>query len=208
MKDAVATMGDLLPDDAAGRDAVHVAVFSARSPVKVFPGQHVGLVDGEPVEFGDMVVSPLTPHIGIIDPFLNVDAAPGARFWVYLYPRTITSLAHKWGHPAFEETQRSAIVEAARKVPTPAPGDHYATPTMALTSERWLRDWCEEDSYDRPTYKQLMNAVEAVDGSDEYLTIYGTEINGTIPGDIWGHVENVLGRRLPSKKPTYFSCSC
>lgn len=58
MKDAVATMGALLPEDAAGRDAVHVAVFSARAPVKLFPGQDVGLVDAEAVEHGDMVVSP------------------------------------------------------------------------------------------------------------------------------------------------------
>lgn len=207
MKDAVATMGGLLPDDAGGRDAVHVAVFSARAPVKVFPGQHVGLVDAESVEHGDMVVSPLAPVIGIVDPFLAQPAFPDARFWVYLYPRTITSLAHRWGHPSFESAAASeTIASAAQTAPVSDPNKHYSTPTMALASERWLRDWCG-DSYDRPTYTQLMDAVERMDG-DDYLTIYGDEVRGDIPGEIWGHVENVLGRRLPSGKPTYFSCSC
>lgn len=199
MKDAVATMGNLLPDDAGGRDAVHVAVFSARAPVKVYAGQHVGLVDAEPVEHGDVVVSPLAAFIGIIDPFLIQGFAnPGERFWVYLYPRTISALSHRWSHPAFE------VADAARRVPSGK--DHYATPTMALASERWLRDWCADHcelSYDR-----LMEAIKNDQFDEEYLTIYGEDANGTIPGEIWGHVENVLGRRLPERKPTYFSCSC
>lgn len=202
MKDAVATMGMPLPEDAGGRDAVHVAVFSARAPVKVFPGQPMGIVDAEPVERGDTVVSPLAPPIGIVDPFLAAEIAPGGRFWVYLFPRTITALAHRWNHPAFE---RADVINAAQSRPASKP--HYSTPTMALASERWLRDWCEEDRYDRPTYNQLMAAVEYADGT-EYLTINGSEVRGEIPGEIWGHIENVLGRRIPGTKPTYFSCSC
>lgn len=203
MKDAVETMGALLPDDAAGRDAVHVAVFSARAPVRLFPGQDVGLVDAESVEHGDMVVSPLAPPIGIVDPFLKTQAMPGDRFWVYLYPRTITSLAHRWGHPAFE----SNIASKAAEVSSINPGFHYATPTMALASERWLRDWCA-DSFDRPSYDALMGAVKAMNEGEEYLTIYGTDASGDIPGEIWGHVENVLGHGIKGQKPTYFSCSC
>lgn len=203
MKDAVETMGALLPDDAAGRDAVYVAVFSARAPVRLFPGQDVGLVDSESVEHGDMVVSPLAPPIGIVDPFLKTQALPGDRFWVYLYPRTITSLAHRWGHPAFVE----GVAQATAKASSISPGFHYATPAMALASERWLRDWCA-DGFDRPSYQQLMDAVKQMDGEDEYLTIYGADAKGDIPGEIWGHVENILGHRIKGQKPTYFSCSC
>lgn len=202
-KDAVATMGELLPDDTSGRDAVHVAVFSARSPVKVFPGQHVGLVDAEPVELGDMVVSPLAPPIGIIDPFLNREATPGSRFWVYLYPRTITALSHRWGHPAFED----AITRAVQTVSTADPTKIYVTPTMKLESERWLRDECSSN-YDMPSYERLIEAVEGADMTDEYLTIFGSSASGDIPAAIWSHLENVLGKRFPASKPTYFSCSC
>lgn len=199
-KDAVETMGMLLPKDAAGRDAVHVAVFSAHAPVRLFPGQDVGLVDAESVEHGDMVVSPLAPPIGIVDPFLKTQALPGDRFWVYLYPRTITGLAHRWRHPAFE----SGIESGTAKVPSINPG--FPT-TIELASKKWLWDWCA-GGCDRPSYDQLMDAVRQMSGEDEYLTIYGSEVRGDIPGEIWGHIENVLLRPIEGQKPTYFSCAC
>lgn len=193
-KDAVATMGELLPDDAAGRDAVHVAVFSARAPVRVWPGQNVGLVDGEPVEHGDMVVSPLAPPIGIIDPFLMEEATPGARFWVYLYPRTITSLSHRWGHPAFGENKQT-----------------YAPPASKLVSEVWLAGFCAE--YDckeygfdmRETLRQIFDGV--ADGT-EWLLVQGRDASGDIPAEVWHHASIVFGKPVPARHPTYFSCSC
>lgn len=206
MKDAVATMGGLLPADAGGRDAVHVAVFSARSPVKVYPSQEVGLVDIEPVEFGDTVVSPLANHIGIVDPFLKVAANPGQRFWVYLYPRTIISLSHKWGHPAFVEPDSArAISMAVASAPGFDPSRVYVTPTMKLDSERRLLELCA--TWDL-NYDALLKAVEAWDSDGEYLTIYGSDASGDIPQEIWGHIENITGKRLPVEKPAYFSCSC
>jgi hypothetical protein len=195
MKDAVATMGNLLPDDSGGRDAVHVAVFSARSPVRVFPGQHVGLVDNEPVEHGDTVVSPLAPLIGIVDPFLAEQATPGERFWVYLYPRTITALSHRWGHPAFGEAATA-----------------YASPSATIASEKWLREFCEYSG--GPSYDMAINAAsQRADGDvgygDEiYLHIDGDDASGEIPPEFWDHIAVVLGRPIKGPKATYFSCSC
>jgi hypothetical protein len=193
MKDAVATMGGVLPDDASGRDAVHVAVFSAISGVRLFPGQDVGAVsDGEG---GDVAVGPLgVPLIGIVDPFLKAPVIPGERFWVFLYPRTITALSHRWSHPAFEDTKLS-----------------YAPPSAKLESDLWLTKFCAE--YDDKNYGFSMRATleKIFDGQyddDEYLTVYGTDEKGAIPYEVWHHASVVFGKPVPLRKPTYFSCSC
>ena len=76
------------------RDAVHVAVAPVMAGVDLEPGQHVGL-------FADGTAKPTKPHIGIVDPFLAERVAAGQRFWLWLYPGSITSLRHDWTHPAF-----------------------------------------------------------------------------------------------------------
>lgn len=203
MKDAVATMGGILPDDTFGRDAVHVAVFSAHSGVKLYPGQDVSIVHrGE----RDTEVGPVGSFAGIVDPFLKAAVPPGERFWCYLYPRTITALAHRWSHPAFETGE---IAKQALQVASEDPTRIYVTPTMKLESERWLRDECE-NNFRMPSYERLMEAVLRYDPheGDEYLTIFDTDASGEIPATMWGHLENILGRRIPGTKPLYFSCSC
>lgn len=195
MKDAVATMGTLLPDDTSGRDAVHVAVFSAISGARLFPGQDVGAVsDGDG---RDTAVAPDgVPMIGIVDPFLRAPVPPGERFWVYLYPRTITALAHRWSHPAFEKTE---LV--------------YVAPAMKLTSEQWLRHFC--DTSDCPSYEEVLGVASQVangrpgsDFDDEYLHFNGSDAHGEIPPEFWTHVAAVLGRPVKGPKAKHFSCSC
>jgi hypothetical protein len=194
MKDAVATMGNVLPDDAGGRDAVHVAVFSAISANRLIPGQGVAVVEhGE----RDAKVSPAGEHVGIVDPFLRNSVTPGLRFWVYLYPRTITALAHRWSHPAFE-----------------AVATIYAPPSQKVASEQWLKDFCA--SADCPGYFAVLGAAERVadgggnyyDHDPEYLHFNGSDAHGGIPPEFWDHVEVVLGRPIRGERAKYFSCSC
>lgn len=192
MKDAVATMGGILPEDAAGRDAVHVAVFSAHSAMRVFPGQDVaivaeGEVDTEVSLVGDSLCA-------IVDPFLRRPVEPGERFWAYLYPRTITALAHRWSHPAFEKAETS-----------------YAPPSARLESELWLMRFCA--NYDDKNYNfSMMDTLRSIfDGTyedGEYLTVLGTDEKGAIPHEVWTHASVVFGKPVPRRKPTYFTCSC
>jgi hypothetical protein len=187
-KDAVATMGAVLPDDAGGRDAVHVAVFSAVCEQDLKPGQLVWIVaQGDP----DTLVRAIGSRnaVGIADPFIDKTIPANKRFWVYLMPRTITALSHRWSHPAFEQAASS-----------------YVPPSQKLLSEKWLRDYCIRN--DVPSYETFMQAVEHADMNDEYLHIDGQDASGAIPPELWVHVENILGEKLPAEKPKYFSCSC
>src|SRR5262249_45454600 len=83
------------PDEDARRDAVHIAVAPVVAAARLQPGQHVELRQDGRGQPGDKPV-------GIVDPFLTDSVLPGERFWLFLYPGTITSLRHVWTHPAFK----------------------------------------------------------------------------------------------------------
>ena len=81
MKD-VPKLGEVITDD-PGRDAVHVAVIPMLAARVMHPGEHL--------------------KNGIVDPYLKAPVQPGEKYWLLLYPNTVTSLRHVWTHPAFAE---------------------------------------------------------------------------------------------------------
>lgn len=204
MKDAVATMGAVLPDDAGGRDAVHVAVISAVAGHKLSPGEHVGFREAPGLHEGTAGIG--VAPIGIVDPFIDGDVRLGERFWLYLYPRTITGLTHRWTHPAFSDDAGTA----------------YNTPSQKLAAEQWLRSHIEPfDDYDtllavinkmadgaNSYYPDKDNDYHGYGWGDGYLTVYGGDAGGEIPDEFWIMAEIVLGRPIKGPRPTYFSCSC
>lgn len=182
-KDAVATMGTILTDDVGGRDAVHVAVVAVAAGSMFSPGQHVSLSpDRSTAVTGD-------DPIGIVDPFLDRRVQRGERFWLYLYPRTITSLCHNWTHPAFADSAAAAA---------------YNPPSQKLMSEKWLRDFLGRS--DCPDYETVL-ALAVNNDEDDYLLVRGSDAHGEIPPEFWEHVEIVIGRKI-TKRPSFFSCSC
>jgi hypothetical protein len=72
------------PGDDAKRDAIHVAVLPMVATNNLVPGQRL--------------------RNGIVDPFRTDPVIlPGERFWLFLYPGTVTGLRHVWTHPAFAD---------------------------------------------------------------------------------------------------------
>ncbi len=175
-------LGRLATADAQ-RDAVHVAVAPVIASEKLSPGDHVRVKgDGSAALGGDTV--------GIVDPFLRAAVKRGQRFFLFLYPGTITSLRHDWAHPAFADAPTVEAVDPAE---------------VRRLSESWLREFCANDG-DAPDYDSLIQAAENW-GGEEYLTIRGMDAHGKIPDEVWSHVKVVTG--IEGKgQPEYFSCSC
>jgi hypothetical protein len=90
-------LGQLIEDGDRRRDAIHIAVAPVTAAERLAPGQHVGLVQEGNLE----LVGPCDRNIGVVDPYLTEPVERGQRFWLFLYPGTITGLRHVWTHPAF-----------------------------------------------------------------------------------------------------------
>lgn len=186
-KDAVATMGQILTDDVGGRDAVHVAVISAQAAGKLSPSQHVGRKPGSTDD--RLVVGVADKPIGIVDPFLEVVVQPGQRFWLYLYPRTITSLRHNWTHPEFEDVAST-----------------YAPPGSKLAAEKWMQDFAGGYGY---TSQDMIDAATAWIRSGDYLCDGGTFEGERVPPEFWEHYEAITGKKVASDdRENFFTCSC
>ena len=186
-----ANLGKLI-DETAQRDAIHVAIAPVVAAEWLETGEHVGLLpDGR--------ASKRSRRIGVVDPFLRESVAPGQRFYMVLYPKTITSLRHDWTHPDFD-------------------GPRPPKPTKD-ESEAWLREFCK--NADCPRYEDTIAAAagkylaaseyygEAYRNDGEYLHFDGRDAHGDIPPEFWDHVENVTGDKIPlDMRASSFSCSC
>ncbi len=194
MSEPQTMLGKLIEGD-AGRDAIHIAVAPVIAGVKLMPGDHIGFSDGGT----ETVAANVSKRIGIVDPFLPKAVQPGERFFMFLYPNTITALRHVWTHPAF-------AAEDARV------GNKEA-------SEAWLRAFVERSNC--PEYETVIAAAVGAalpsNGDDDdynsasirdgYLHFSGRDASGEIPPEFWDHVAVVTGKKI-TKRPEYFSCSC
>lgn len=200
-------LGKLIkPKAEALRDAIHIAIAPCVAAGRLSPGQEVGFANKDDYETVGIYPDP----IGIVDPFLVQDVQEGQRFYVLLFPNTVTGMRHEWTHPAFAAAEKAkergkAIVEERHK---------------KMVSEKWLREFC--DGADCPSYDLLMEAIQSEGnrmkgrGDDDYVTIEvrsdyiyvgGSDAHGDIPDEFWDHVEVVTGKKA-KLRPTGFTCSC
>lgn len=187
--DAVATIGMLIPET-SGRDAIHLATEPVIAGERLYAGQHIGfLPDGT-------VGTAAAELLGIVDPFLTAPLFPGNRFWLVVYPRTITSLRHVWEHPSF------ASEPTAPAMPT----------DDKSVSERWLQKYADDID---ETFNTLMSAADRFIATGEYFLgaeehgYHGKfEGEGTHP-DFWHHYQIYRGVVVPAEdQHSFFSCAC
>jgi hypothetical protein len=173
-----------LHTEAHERDAIHFAVMPVVANEGLKPGQHIGFTDGG----YQVTAAPAAPYktIGIVDPFLAKPVKKGERFWMVLYPNTITGLKHVWSHPDIASDGRGVGTE----------------------SEKWLRDFADAVDAD---YHEMMNVAASHCGDNQwgdYLIEGGKWEGQSTPEEFWTHYAAVTGK-TPKGGPTgIFSCSC
>ncbi len=126
-----AKLGKLVEGE-QGRDAVHVPIVPTRAMEYLEPGQRVGR-NGYADAAG----------VGIVDPFLPRPVQTGETFWLCLLPGSITSLEHRWTHPAFE-TGAPAVAVSPQAATAPAT-DAWRNSTVVALATAIRRDNKYED---------------------------------------------------------------
>lgn len=178
-------LGQLI-DASAKRDAIHVAVAPVVADEELAPGEHVGFVSDDRERVGTASGN----LFGIVDPFLKASVAEGQRFFVCLYPQTVTSLRHAWTHPAFQPED---------------PNDERAT------SEHWLRAYAEAATV---SYERLMDAAtDAAYPTKDRWPDPPIVLNVDVPklppiAEFWKHFEIVTGKKPADPERYLVACSC
>lgn len=175
------------------RDAIHVAIAPVVAAEPLAPGDHIGFVQGE--EGNERVQRRLSGALGIVDPFLTSRVMPGERFYMFLYPQSITALRHEWTHPIFDAF---AVALAAKP-----------NAVHMSESETWLR--AHADRLDL-TYNAMMGHAERWLAEDEHTVQHGFDNWRDDFGDpieFWHHYEIVTGTVVPQeRKRSFYCCTC
>ena len=180
MSDPQTKLGQLI-EEGMNRDAVHIAVAPVVAACHLSSGDHIGFAkdDGETVVNAASNVT----AIGIVDPFLNQPVKKGQRFWMFLYPNTITSLNHVWEHPAFTKT----------------------TFPNTFLSKLWMHKYAEQFGF---TGERMVRAATDYLDHGNHFCDGDTFESESVPAEFWVHYERITGRVVQDHDDSFFACSC
>lgn len=160
------------------RDAIHVAVIPMTAGETLRPAQHVGIIR-------EGVAGLTSNKIGIVDPFLNDVVRKGQRFWLVLFPNTVTGMRHHWSHPAFDKKDDNQSLEE---------------------SIAWLKNAAVKLGVDYTDLVCEGNALETGDFINNGEDIRNIWYN--IEDEFWKHHRVVTGRNTEEDDRGGFTCSC
>lgn len=189
-------LGQIIEGEAQ-RDAIHVAVAPIEAAHKLWPGEEVGLTaDGKASKL-------IVQKVGIVDPFLKVMVAPEERFWLFLFPNTVTGMRHEWQHPAFADAfVTPSPQESAVSSPAETKEDH----------ERWLRAFADNYGFD---YGDMVRLAQSPTRYEDLIARNRT-VHGTFDLDdgdhelFWHHIQGLTGKLFDPlhRGQVGWSCSC
>ncbi len=181
-------LGQLIEVPGVKKDAIHIAIAPVTAGENLKPGDRIGFLSDSTVAAGAT-----HPKLGIVDPFLTHDVRKGQRFYMLLFPNTITSLRHEWTHPNFKEQETVALEDE-----------------MVANAKEWIEYFAESIDV---TYSHLMAAAgqylidgkEIFNGSnDSYNNVSKSEWNR-----FWDYYEIVNGVKVNNKDTgAIFHCAC
>ncbi len=200
------TLGKPITHENPTRDAIHIAIYPAVAAHPLIPGQCVsfwakdnfelmGIVDYDDID---------NPPVGIVDPFLEGKIKKGTRFWVFLFPNTITALRHVWTHPRFTEQSQAVRVGDAMQ--------HAVNRLEDLKNQSmdWIANFAGKMDI---TATSLMLAADQYVADGDYTRMDSEKYKDVWKAfpEFWKHYEIIRGP-LNWDKADYvdvpFTCSC
>lgn len=168
----------------AQRDAIHIAIAPVVSAGSVKPGEHIGFMDDGRVGIRAKV------KLGIADPFLKADVQEGERFYMFLYPQTVTGMRHEWQHPEFPINFPACDNESKRSLEAMAERCGCSLERLLERLDLYAEGSCGPD-----------------DSIQEKLNRFGDEI---AVRDMWANYERCRMTKVDEsiKTDTYFRCAC
>jgi hypothetical protein len=185
----VPKLGRLIGGDNVQRDAVHIAVAPVIAGENLKPGTRIGFTGLEAF----VVSQKAKKQIGIVDPYLLHNVVKGERFYMFLFPNTITSLRHDWSHPEFAKEDESSTMD-----------DTFFKLRGDKEAEEWINDFADRIG---STYSEIMSGADDYQTSGDYLVRGGTFEGMSIPEEFWDMYERVK-RITVEDRGSFLSCSC
>lgn len=193
-------LGKLI-DTPQQKDAIHIAVAPVVATAMLHPSQEIGFVEqGKTEKVGPV---PAGQGIGIVDPFYRSMIQPEQRFWMFLFPQTVTGMRHEWQHPAFE---------AALAVASPADRKAESLKWMEEFAKTHWSHGGDYDGWDGPyAGEQLIAyATRYLKTGDRHVQQGSESLRDDTPVfEFWKHFQVITGMAVsPDDMTNPFCCTC
>jgi hypothetical protein len=214
------------------RDAIHLGVEPVEAGEDLTVGCNIGIGSDGKAYATDF--RPELKAVGIVDPFLTEKVEKGERFWLVVYPRKITSLAHVWTHPDFPENKPKALEELTseelmqeiqKRLTVSVPSSvvkrtEFVEPAPLSEPEKkdsntayyWIENYADDLGLE---VDELMEYADDWVRSqrngtwNNYLVKGGLLEGEYVSDEFWDNYEIYRGVEVPyHDRGSFFSCSC